>query len=521
MYWQDEDLIHQKINKLDRLVPAHRKEAKERLQATLAAKAKKMDRRFRFTGGASFLVKASAFILITAWGISLAVPTDQHSPAVLTDDQPRDMAPHQPIAQIDNPVERISVPKASNIPEKKAQSKAKGIEHPVRTGSQRQQAVTRKREAAAPNLTEAAASSDSAGEQAASYLRQVVGEESKKYRLMEGLSAPEERRFVFARMVKGIPLLADHYIVTLDEQNKGKTLAAKQNRLRVNDERIFPDPSHAISSKQAENILTGMLQLVYMPQSGETRGKSLPAIVYRPDISGYVNAMNGQLIGIDPDSKQVSGTTLKVVSTGKRLIVKSREEASALLKAEFDIAVDGRPQLDSDTRYDLLGYGWRIGGGGYVTLQTRETSGQVIGLAYKNYPSSSQTGKKTVAEVAQIAASFLQTYLKPGVTELQIAKTESEKSVTRVFFHELYQQMPLIDQAYSVDVDAVTGKVVGFSGDFAKEKGPVAAKQSELSAAKAASQYLKNHPPQLVYIWPSGHDAPLLVYMPLEPRLLQ
>ncbi|MCM3140937.1 YcdB/YcdC domain-containing protein [Brevibacillus sp. MER 51] len=506
MRGQDEDFLHKRVEALSQFVPPPRKEAIERLQTILAAKAKKMDQRSNKAGYLSFTIKASAVLLLAAWGTLLAIPTDIHTPADKSRYSPQDPSEDEVI----HPNKQIPAPKIEKAESVKT-------ERSETTENQRHRKMINRKEATIPPE----ASSNKTGDRATAYLQQIIGEESRKYQLVEGLSDHRQQRFVFARTVKGIPLLTDHYLVTFDEKNNGKALASSQNQKQTSDERIFPDPTNVISKDEAKNLLFHTLQLTYpLPEGNEEETASSLAIVYRPDLTGYVNALNGQLIGIDPDSRKVSGRTLKVSSAGKRLGAKNSREAAELLKAEFDIAVVGKARLTQDSLEGTIEYRWNIGNNRAVALQTYEETGNAYGLKYWNYPKSDKNDAKTTTEVAHIAASFLQNYLNPQTTELQLAKVENHEQVTRVFFHEMYEQIPLMEDSYTVDVDTVSGKIVGFFFDIGKEKREFSWKKDRISTEKAAQQYLASHPLELVYIWLPGNNAPSLVYIPLDPRII-
>lgn len=501
MYWQDEDILYQKINELKDITPASCKESKERLHAVLVMKAKKMDQRANFFDRFSLVLQVSIFFLITAGGVSLAIQIPVHESEPTSHEQPSYAVQEQPSAQEASP--------------------SKSIQKSIGEVDQKRIAGTTVPQVSLirPSKTEVQTDNPShiAIDNAVSYLQQMIGEESRKYQIMESLSDAKQHKYIFTRMVNGIPLLDDYYVVTLDEKNNGTNLySRKQNR--VLNEQLFSDPANVISRKEAETIIANKMKLVYTSRTDINKAASTREIVYMPELMGYVNAQDGQMIGFQQNQNDLSGMTVRVESKGRSLFANTKGEAAAFLQAELDIAVDGAPRISGGS--DVKEYRWKTGNNSAIAVQTKEETGQVIGVEYVKYPSSHPaTTTKATAEMVKMAASFLQNYLNPQIIELQVTKVESHESVIRLYFHEVYEGIPLIDTAYFVDVDPISEKVVGFHGDFATEKVELKDREKKTSTEKMAREYLRIHPATLAYIWPDGTEAPSLVYMPLDRQL--
>jgi len=137
---------------------------------------------------------------------------------------------------------------------------------------------------------------------------------------------------------------------------------------------------------------------------------------------------------------------------------------------------------------------------------------------------------------------FLQKYLQTGSTEMEMQVSpdaeikvpdwvdqsklgvqERPRPVIAFIFNQVHQGVPVMDRAYSVRVDALTGKIVGFyngkgvsSVTLPNVALPDNRNVAPVETAKA--EFLKQHPPKLVYLWPEyfGQKAPspVLLYIP-------
>ncbi|WP_243013813.1 YcdB/YcdC domain-containing protein [Brevibacillus borstelensis] len=526
MHWENNDSLHQQLRELNSRVPAPRIEAKEQLKTMLAEKARRMDQAKGSEAYAVFALKAASFLFVAALGTVLAIPSAEQIPMA---------TPHSSVHDKQGPEFSVAAPKKQQADQKHSQTETKELDDASRKTANPQPPQSRRPSiaplgnssgntpsATAPSLPDSPGDgTDSAvtdNHPAAAYLQQMIGRESRHYRLIEELSDPAKRQYVFTRMVNGVPFLDDCFVVTLDNSNQGQKLQSSSNR-KWTDERVFPDPAKAIPREKAEQLIADKLKLFYAGQTGEQSPAGASAMVYDPGLMGYVHALDGQPAGSGQEHSRLLGKRMEIVPAEKPLIARTAEEAAAVLETDFGIAVGGKPQRLNDGINHVKEYRWAVGNDSAVTVVTKESSGEIVEIEYVNHHPVGDT-KTTAEKAAEIAASFLETHLDSDTKMLQIAKVEKEPSFTRITFTGVYRELPIWDDTYSVDVDPSSGKVTGFKGDFSRKNRERRADASLQSAGEAAREFVSKHPASLVYVWPKGTPAPSLVYLPLNPRIL-
>ncbi|MEJ8545934.1 YcdB/YcdC domain-containing protein [Brevibacillus borstelensis] len=526
MHLENDDSLHQQLKELNRRVPAPKKEARERLLTMLAKKARQMDQTKGSEAYVVFALKAASFLFVAALGAVLAIPSAEQIPMASS-----------PLSSVDDrqePETSVATPKQQTADQKHPQTNTKKPDVALEQTANTQPTQSRRSSVAppgspsihAPSATApgrtAESTDNTAGvadnHPAAVYLHQIIGKESRHYGLVEALSDQAKRQFVFTRMVNGVPFLDDYFVITLDDSNQGQKLMSSSNH-KWTDQQAFPDPAKAISREKAEQLIADKLKLFYSGQPGEQPPAGAPAMVYDPGLMGYVNALDGQTIGDEQETSRLLGKRIEVAPAGKPLIAGTKEEAAAVLETDFGIAVGGNQQRVTDYRNHVKEYRWTVGKNSAVTVVTKESSGQIVEVEYVNHHPAGDA-KTTAEEAVAIASSFLQTYLNPETNKLQVAKVEKEPSFIRITFTGIYRELPLLDDTYSVDVDPLSGKAIGFKGDFSRKNRERLADANRQSVEEAAREFVSKYPASLVYVWPKGTAAPSLVYMPLAPRIL-
>lgn len=514
MYWKDGDTLHERMKELNQYAPKPQMEAKERLRVALAAKARKMDQQSIASNRMIKSVQAVAFFLLVAWGASLALPsTDVEEPRHSSPDQlsPPSFEP-MTVAKIDpeKNMESVPLPPAVGVREEQ-------IAGPEKRGTTKESRIGEESSKESSVMTTTTPYSKSTSttlhDQAAAYLEQIVGKDIRTYQVVDSLSDTKQKQFVFARTVNGIPFINDHYIVMLDEASNGKSVLANQMQKRERNEETFPDPSRTISKAEAESILVDVISLFY----SDTQN-----ISYNPDLMGFVDAKDGQLIGVEREYSQLRGKNYKVSGVGTRMIATNQEEAMRILETDFDFRLEGESLWRVQHHKDTTIYHWKVGKNSSVSLQTNNLTGEVTGIEYVNPPTSPSAEAKDAAVVTDTAVSFLQKYLDSETTGLQVIKVELNSPAYRIYFQTQSGKKRPVNhvQGYTVDIDSKTGKVIGFQKDLSSKTSMDQTDEQEMQPEKAAKAYLKNHSVQLAYIWVKGQEIPSLVYVPLEPKAM-
>ncbi|BCV22558.1 hypothetical protein hamaS1_26270 [Moorella sp. Hama-1] len=414
-----------------------------------------------------------------------------------------------------------------------------------------------------------------AREKAAAFARQILGDKIKDYVQGDdmgfggGGSADEkgnkiywaEANVPYYRLVNGVPLMNSGFRVGVDVF--GHITSFYRDKENGIDPANFPDPSRAVTREEAEKAFAGMLEMklfylehpfygLFKPEKGETR----PALVYAPASLAPIDALTGKpLAEFMPPFSESQRLTLQ--GEGRQLIARTPEEAARLLTEAFDIDMTGlqfHGASDVESFHDgetkQKSYTWSTlpqkGADGkpdyrqarYVHLTTNAGTGEVI--SYNLQDESGRGQKATVSrEAAQdTAVQFLQKYLPAGPVELEmpvypeveeripawVDKSKLKEQarplpVISFTFNQVHQGVPVMDRACSVQVDALSGKIIAFYNGISGAPVSLPDNRNVVPAATAEAEFLKQHPLKLVYIWPEYFDqkAPstYLVYIPV------
>ncbi|WP_406676871.1 YcdB/YcdC domain-containing protein [Neomoorella carbonis] len=416
-----------------------------------------------------------------------------------------------------------------------------------------------------------------AREKAAAFARQILGDKIKDYVQGDdmgfggGGSADEkgnkiywsEANVPYYRLVNGVPLMNNSgFRVGVDVF--GHIINFYRQREEGIDQAKFPDPSRAVTREEAEKAFAGMLEMklfylehqpfygLFKPEKGETG----PALVYAPTSLAPIDALTGRpLAEFLPSLPPSQRITLQ--GEGRQLIARTPEEAAKLLIETFGLDLTGMQfhgasdvESFNDREIKQKSYTWSTipqkGADGkpvlrqarYVHLITNASTGEVI--SYNLQDESGRGQKATVSrEAAQnTAVQFLQKYLPAGPAEMEmqvypeveeripawvdkskLKDQERPLPVISFTFNQVHQGVPVMDRAFSVRVDALSGKIVGFHNGINGAPVPLPDNRNVVPAETAKAEFLKQHPLKLVYIWPEYFDqkapSPYLVYIPV------
>ena len=104
------------------------------------------------------------------------------------------------------------------------------------------------------------------------------------------------------------------------------------------------------------------------------------------------------------------------------------------------------------------------------------------------------------------------------VDKSKLTDQERPLPVISFTFNQVHQGVPVMDRGCSVQVDALTGKIIAFYNGISGPPVPLPDNRNVVPAETAKAEFLKQHPLKLVYLWPEYFDqkapSPYLVYIP-------
>ncbi|GAX90832.1 YcdB/YcdC domain-containing protein [Effusibacillus lacus] len=423
-------------------------------------------------------------------------------------------------------------------------------------------------------------------EKAASFVKQVLGDKVKDFRAEDtlfygksGVRAADGKQLEWAhatvryeRLVNGIPFKNSGFSVNVD--SAGRVVGFDQNERIAWDFSKFPDPKQAISKEEAEQAYVKLLDMKLMYNGHQPIGskpfvdkaETRPVLMYLPIFEGVLDAQTGNLaeFGMRPAQSNLS-KKVAVSPTGETLVVKSKEEAEKLLSDVFGIDMnemqfDQREETDWPSGKKFHHYSWHSkpvkesdGRSNYdqmryVHLGIDAETGEVLTMNLQDESMRGKQAKVSQTDAEKTAIQFLERYISPKHKELSLQhvfstmedaenipnwvdknKLQDQKQSPEYHFsfHALHQGVPVMDRSFSVQVDGVTGKVAGFALQSAAVEDEVKLpdNQNVVSVESAKQEFLRQHPLQLVYIWPDyrGQIAPepVLVYIPADTAVFE
>lgn len=366
----------------------------------------------------------------------------------------------------------------------------------------------------------------------------------------------------YNRLINGVPLLNSGFRVGVDVF--GHITGFQREKEAVLDPAKFPVPSRAVTPAAAEKAFSGLLEMnlqyfarhpmklaVFSQGKGETR----PVLMYAPSFLAPIDALTGKPLA-DFMDKTGQSKRLTLQGEGGQLTAGTPEEAAALLTKQFGVDMAGLSLQNVDERPAFSGpgmktkeYNWvsqpKPGADGrpenslmrYVHMTTVAGTGRVVGFNLQDESSRGRQATVSPEAALNTAEQFLQKHLPPGAAALQVrvypsggevmpswvdkSKLQAHEQPQPVFsfnFNRIYQGVPVVDSSYSIQVDALTGKIIGFNDGFSGSSVALPDNKNVVPAETAKAEFLKRHPLQLVYIWPEffGQKAPspALVYIP-------
>lgn len=421
-------------------------------------------------------------------------------------------------------------------------------------------------------------SSELAKERALEFAGKVLGDKIKDYQMSDhmgyggGSSADDKgnkivwttANVLYSRLFNGVPLLNSGFQVAVDAA--GHITEFHKEKDDNPDPAKFPDLSRAITKEAAEKAFAGLVEIKLMYNGhqplklsmyGKGSDETRPVLMYYQSSLCPIDAETGKSLDdlmYNPNLKQSQRITL--VGEGKKAIAKTPEEGASLLAGEFGMDMTGLKfgsvnvqDMPLDSGRKVKNFSWHSepqrGADGkpedstmhYAYLRTEADTGQVLGFGAQDDSGRGKQGTVSRDAAQKTAVQFLQRYLEPGAADLEMQVISSEEMVPAwvdksklkdqvqqppqfsFHFNGTYQGIPVSDRSYSVQVDALTGKVTGFSADGSAST-PVTLPDSGnvVTTDAAKAEFLKHHPLRLAYIWPEFFDqkgpTPHMVYLP-------
>ncbi|WP_429843189.1 YcdB/YcdC domain-containing protein [Brevibacillus sp. FIR094] len=360
-------------------------------------------------------------------------------------------------------------------------------------------------------------------EQERQFLNNLLGADSENYRLED-----ESKPGVYQRYHNGLPVLSDEIHMTTDESG---LLRFFRKEPETFDPSQYPDVSTAVSEEVAIQELSEHMKLRYVQnldaRSDERVEKGRPVLEYTPGVSfmqkgredgmeWHIDATSGKIAYGTGDNglafDQLDTKEAHAFQSPKEYVkVRSKEEAKALLQAEFGIQVDdstyGENKIDRNGRKE---YVWNDKNDKYIGVEVIGETGSVVGLGTPRSNTAVTVNRKQAEEAA---LAFLHKYVDPGVTEVQLAQVIQPGGANPVSSGEWEFRyfmskdgIPVLDDdnpdaAYSVTIDPSTGKVTKFH-NFRETHDLVELPVSDniVSKDKAVQEFLRVMPLKLVYL---------------------
>ncbi|MET3292961.1 UNVERIFIED_CONTAM: hypothetical protein ABID98_005658 [Brevibacillus sp. OAP136] len=394
------------------------------------------------------------------------------------------------------------------------------------------------------------ASKTTAVEKADQFLQSMLGDERNHYRETGNSDIP-----TYMRYYNDIPVLEDNLYVAVDRSGRIRQYSRSDVAY---DPAALPDPSSAVSRQSAEGVLAKNMKLRYIeqvvikrdPQAG---GKSevRPMLDYTPAVAylqlgasrslyWYIDAVTGKIQygtgnnGMDYDRRGThEPITLNAGKSNQPVMVKTKEEAASLLAKDMGVDVKGLKSGEDVDDHRPTGkqkrFFWETKEGRQIDVTIDAQTGRVVDITTPRVDHNNTVSEQTAFKEA---IRFLEIYVDPGVTEVQLSQMIEPGEPTPVSsgswefeFIKSHDGIPVLeqspDEAYIISVDPSTGKVHGYVNRTDMQKTVALPDKSKaVPVAQAVREYLTYMPLQLAYTVKGAMGesltAPKLVYVPMS-----
>ncbi|MTV48549.1 hypothetical protein GJ688_06080 [Heliobacillus mobilis] len=377
---------------------------------------------------------------------------------------------------------------------------------------------------------------------ASDFLKVIMGDWTKDYRMNNEVSYMDNTISIsFNALYKGIPVQRCGIQISMDAE--GHIYDYTNSAMPVTA--VFPEPSKAISLKQAEDIHKKIqsMRLVYDTiisyRPNESPTKSKPQLLYVPQYYGAIDALSGLPFNLD-GTEPIENPNVTIIDEGTPIIVKNEEDAAQLL-GKWGIDLSGleirKPSISrQQNNQEIISYTGvpvaqsEVTSGRWVHLDVISSTGQVVGFGIQNDEQRNRPFVIAEEEARKKALQFF-TDLKPEIGEFQVTGFIDSQQPDwvdnkkldpmmepkyRYDFTVLKDGIPLLFHSYFVEIDGITGNVSGFSNP---DSSPTALPNLTgiITPEKAKAEFIKHTSLNLTYFWPRYYNLfapnPKLVYM--------
>lgn len=334
-------------------------------------------------------------------------------------------------------------------------------------------------------------------EQAERYLHEKLGGQSKQYELDPAHSRPSEGLIAFRRLFHGIPLQENSAVVKVNRYNGEMSLLLYPD---VEQPKQLSKPlkqTVPISKAKAAQELAATLRLVYA-------GRDQLTLQYRPEPNTFIDAKTGKRV----ISGKAGNTVIVVKGEGKRMTIKDRNEAAAVMNEELGFDVAGKAFANIEKQAIL--YTWQQGENRMASLKT-DDEGSFIGYSLKGEFQQTEKPVSTLQQAQDIALVQLAKFLPATVGEVTLEAVNREDDRTHFLFVPMHQGIPVVDHPLFVTVDMTSGIVTSMEGHFSHLSRKLPDKTAAISLKEAVTRFKQEMPVELVYMT-RDEDSPKLVY---------
>ncbi|TQR31560.1 YcdB/YcdC domain-containing protein [Brevibacillus brevis] len=361
-------------------------------------------------------------------------------------------------------------------------------------------------------------------EKADAFLKALLGDAAKMYQYnpqkSEQLGGPAYRL-----VINGVPHHDEKMSLGLNGNGEVVSLISNVGQISKQiDPASLPKPEEAMSLEEAEKAVAGLMTPVYRSNKDRT-GLML---TYQVSWSGFLDAKSGKSVETEHarfyHEPNLSAPAIPVSPKGQKLIAKDKDEAASHLKNLIGFDTTGATFTEMVPKNvpngDRKEFQWKKGDQ-VATVQVKTTNGQVVAL-YLEDDSKELSKKVSIEEAQKTALQVLQTYLHTDTKAVTMDKDFRLKQFDYYIFNffNTINGIPVEDQSYRVEINSETGKLMGLFGEFDPSAVTYPDPAKAVSPEKAAKEYLKHHPLELMYYAPvidrESSESTILVYKPQE-----
>lgn len=352
-------------------------------------------------------------------------------------------------------------------------------------------------------------------QKAEAFLKATIGEEFKQYRVEQ----QNDSSVVYQRYINGIRVMNDSYSVQVNDKGSIIDVTSGSETRRGVSAAQWLKPSSAIKKAAAEKQMAQSLALMYLrSKNGDIK------LTYVPGFGNFLDARTGK--HVNPRKEGVPNAQLSKISFTpghKQVTAKDTIEMALVMQNEFGVNLSGKSFGESTMPKEMLGDEEKeyVAGdytSGQVVVKMRGQ--QVVGFHVQESVAAGAKKQKSILSAAQAlgkAKAFLEPYLDEAHAEMfyQIVENKhaaSDKPQVKVMFYPTLDGVPFKDESSYVEVDMVTGSIVGYHHP-GKELPIAYPNQNQAkSAAEATKAIMAKAPLELVYLYTNTQPNPVLAY---------